>query len=144
MTLAEKKLAPDFVVNETLAAAIRERLQGGKLPCAVAFAIAEEQQVSPLLVGQTADYLPVHLNRCQLGLFGYGAEEKALLVEQLAARPIPAGLEAALQAALTAEGQLTCQDAWELADRFHVPRALFGYLADTLGVRITGCQLGAF
>jgi len=41
----------------------------GKLPCAVAFEIARELQVSPKNVGEAADKLGILVSKCQLGCF---------------------------------------------------------------------------
>ena len=59
-------------MDHRIAAAIREQAREGTLGCAAAFRIAEELDVTPLPVGQTADALGVRLTRCQLGLFDYG------------------------------------------------------------------------
>lgn len=44
-------------------------LVDGKLPCAVAFKIAEELEVSHREVGETADKLGIRIAKCQLGCF---------------------------------------------------------------------------
>jgi hypothetical protein len=57
----------------------------------------------------------------------------------------PAGkdLENEVRAALVG-GYLPCPVALRLADRLGVATEEIGYTADSLGVRITGCQLGCF
>ena len=144
MTLAEKTLPPDFVVDETLATAIRARLKEGKLPCASAFAIAREHGVTPLLVGQTADALQIHLTRCQLGLFGYPGHAKGWAAAKIAERAIPEGLEEAIRAAVDGDGNFACVKAWEIAARFGIPKMQVAYVADHMGIRFSPCQLGAF
>ncbi len=142
MSLEEKELPPDFVIEDRIANAVRANLQDGKLPCARAFRLADELDVTPILIGKTADALQVHLNRCQLGLFGY-PEDKGWQSTNVAARPVPEGLREAIAEAAE-EGELACIAAWLVADRFGVPRIQVGYLADQLDIRITQCQLGAF
>ncbi len=132
-----------FVPDERVVEAIRAGLVEGKLPCAQAFAIANRMGIPPLEVGRTADVLEVHLNRCQLGLFGY-PHKQGWVGTTLPARPLPDGLEAAIRAASGNEGRLTCAQAWEIAARFHVPKMQVGYVADRMGVRVVQCQLGAF
>ncbi len=44
-------------------------LVNGKLPCAVAFKIAEEMRVVPMSVKETADELEIKISACQLGCF---------------------------------------------------------------------------
>lgn len=46
-----------------------ERFRGLELPCAVAWAIAEEAGVDRLTVGSAAQALGIHLSACQLGCF---------------------------------------------------------------------------
>ena len=58
--------------------------------------------------------------------------------------PVPEGLGDALKAARDEGGNLACSMAWQIASQFGAPRILVGYIADTLGVRIAPCQLGAF
>ncbi len=145
MSLDEKQIPQDFTVDEQLAEAIRDHLRGGKLPCAQAFVVARQFDVSPKTVGLTADVLQIHLTRCQLGLFGYGGKKgweggKT----RFDTCEIPPGMEAAIRAAVDEEGNFACAKAWEIAAQFKKPKMYVGYLADKLGVRISPCQLGAF
>lgn len=142
--MKDKHLPADFVVDAALAAAIEARTKAGKLACAQAFAIAESAQVAPLAVGQTADALSVGLDHCQLGLFGYPGHTKGWAVSAIADHPVPEGLEAAIRAALDADGKLPCIRAWQIAAEFSIPKMLVGYIADQMGIRIVHCQLGAF
>ena len=142
--MKDKELPAGFVVDAALAAVIEARAREGKLACAQAFAIAEAAQVVPLVVGQTADALQIGLDRCQLGLYGYPGHTKAWEAAQIAERPVPEGLEAAIRSALDAEGKLSCARAWQVAAEFSVPKMLVAYVADQMGVRIVQCQLGAF
>jgi len=48
---------------------IRASLVNGKLPCAVAFKIAEELKVNPRKVGDMANRLKIKIASCQLGCF---------------------------------------------------------------------------
>ena len=144
MTLEEKPLPADLIIDDNLAQAVRVRSREGKLPCAVAFAIAAQQGVQPRLVGQTADVLQIHLSYCQLGLFGYPGEKKGW--ELAPARPLPPQdeIQAAMRAAITESGTLACAQLWELAEQFKVPKLRIGQLCDGLEIKITPCQLGAF
>ena len=144
MALEDKTLPVDFVVDPELATAIQTHLDGGNLPCAQAFVLAEAQAVAPLAVGQTADVLQIHLSRCQLGLFGYPGHTKGWEVTNLADRPVPPELPPAIQAALNDAGILTCAAAWDIAARLRVPKMLVAYVATQMGIRVRGCQLGAF
>ncbi len=48
---------------------IKSSLVDGKLPCVVAFKIAEELKVGPRAVGDTANELSIKICNCQLGCF---------------------------------------------------------------------------
>jgi hypothetical protein len=115
----------------------------GKLRCAAAFRISRELDTEPLEVGQAADALEVRLNRCQLGLFGYGpkAEGKHKIVEPAA--EVETGLAQAIRDSLS-DGKLACRAVWEIAAATRIPKMHVAAAAETLGVKISPCQLGAF
>ena len=48
---------------------IRESLVEGRLPCAIAFKIAEELNVAPPSVKDVTDKLGIKISACQLGCF---------------------------------------------------------------------------
>jgi hypothetical protein len=127
------------MMDERIAAAVRERVRGGELRCAEAFRIAEDLGVAPLAVGRAADDLDVQLTRCQLGLFGHGAQKR--ITEPLA--EVPPELAQAIQEGLIA-GRLPCAVAWAIAARFGMPKLHVANAAEGLEVRIGQCQLGAF
>ncbi len=126
-------------MNEAIQAALIE----GDLPCARAFKVAQDLGVSPLDVGLAADEAGIRLSRCQLGLFGYGpkAEGKHKIVKPM--ENVPAALEQAIREAMDDKG-ITCAAAWEVAKRLGIPKMDVSSAAETLGVKITVCQLGAF
>lgn len=61
-----------MAVDEKLAEEIKRRAADGRLPCAVAFEIAEELDVPIAVVGQAANELDIRIVNCQLGCFGNG------------------------------------------------------------------------
>ncbi len=144
MALTDKHVDATVPIDERVAAAIRCRLEDGRLPCAAAAVAAVELGVPPLEVGRTADRLPVHLTACQLGLFGYPGHAKGWAAAGVASLPVPAGLSDSLRAAQNERGEIGCARLWEEAERFAAPRLQVGWLADQLGLRIRDCQLGAF
>ena len=121
--------------------AIRQAVQEGSLPCAVAFALAAQLGVSPAAVRETADAMGVRISLCQLGLFGYQAFGSKRLSCAMASAPET--LRRALSEGADKSG-LPCAAAWALADRHGVPRLLVGSAAESLGVKIDRCQLGCF
>ena len=126
-------------MGERIAAVIKERARDGHLPCAVAFRIAADLGVEPLVVGQVANDVAVRLARCQLGLFGYG-EKKSILQPPEEVAP---ELEQAIREGLV-EGGLPCETAWAIADRLEIGKLDVANAAEKLEVRIRPCQLGAF
>ena len=131
--------------EDRIAEAIRRHLdEGGSLPCAAAFRVAKEVEVEPLAVGQAADILGVRLNRCQLGLFGYGPKTKGLHKVVKPAEEVEPGLAQAVRDALDDEGELSCRTAWDIAAALGMPRVEVAVAAETLAVKIVRCQLGMF
>ncbi len=132
------------MVERELEIAIRRHLdREGKLPCAAAFRAAEEAGVEPAEVGRAADELGIRLNRCQLGLFGYGpkAEGRHKIVSP--AEVVDPGLAQAIQDGLSG-GQLSCRKAWDIAEALGIPKIEVAAAAEALEVKIVRCQLGAF
>ncbi len=68
-------------INNIIKNEILKQNKDGKLPCLVAFKIANELRVSPAEVGETVDLLNFRLAKCQLGLFGYKPQKKSLKIE---------------------------------------------------------------
>jgi hypothetical protein len=132
------------VSKECLGEAIRRHLANdGRLPCAAAFRVAEELGLVPLAVGQEANVLEIKLSRCQLGLFGYGSKRLGQHRVLKPAAAVSPGLAQAIHDSL-AEGGLPCRTAWELAAALRVAKGDVAAAAESLGIKITRCQLGAF
>ena len=127
-----------------IAEAIQEALIEGQLPCAMAFVIAEQLGIAPLLVGQEADALGIRLSKCQLGLFGYGPKSEGRHRRVQPMQDVPCELMQAIREAATGDGKLSCAAAWRVADELRVPRQQVSDAAEGLGVRLKECQLGAF
>jgi len=126
-------------INEELKDQIIRRTKNNELPCAVAHKIAAELNVSPSEVGKTADLLEMMLVKCQLGLFGYTPEKK-IVKPEAAESP---DLTNAIQDARVA-GNLSCENAWEIARRFDVSKMKVSSVCEQLNIKIKPCQLGAF
>ncbi len=117
--------------------------EGGTISCARACALARRLGVSLAELGAAADAAGVRVVKCQLGLFGYGskAEGKSKIVR---ADPPGGSLRERLAAALAGDGGLTCASAWEVARGQRVSRLKVAGAAQSMGLRITACQLGCF
>ena len=52
-------------------------------------------------------------------------------------------LESVVKASLK-DGYLSCPIAWGIAKKSNIPKIVVGDVADSMGIRITNCQLGCF
>lgn len=134
-----KKHPPDKKVNEEVAAAVKARVKEGELPCAVAFSITEETGASPGEVGFTVDMLGIRLVKCQLGLYGYKPNKRMVKP----AESVSPDLEKAIRDALV-NGRLPCLHAWQIAEGFGLKKMEVSSACETLGIKISSCQLGGF
>jgi len=133
------KHGPDAQADPIVKDKVLKNAAKGDLPCAVAFKIATELGVSPAEIGKTVDLLDLRLSKCQLGLFGYQPAKKVVK----ARAPENPEMEGAIRNALD-DGKLTCRGAWDIADRFKVPKMAVSGACESLGLKIKPCQLGAF
>ena len=117
---------------------IKKIAKNGEVACAVAFKAAEELKLSPAEIGKTIDLLDYKIVKCQLGLFGYDPETKA--VEPKTPHQ---ELEEAIRGALVEE-KLTCSEVWSIASRLNVPKMTVSAACDALNIKLKSCQLGAF
>jgi hypothetical protein len=118
---------------------ILKRTKDEKIPCAVAFEIAEALQILPYEVGKTADLMNFKLTKCQLGLFGYQPKKKIVKPQD----SIKEDLKDAITQSLL-QGRLSCKRAWEIASRFNLGKMAVSSTCETMGIKIKDCQLGAF
>ena len=126
-------------INEEIKNQIIRRAQNNEISCEVAHKIAADLNVSPAEVGKTADLLEMMLVKCQLGLFGYTPEKK-IVRPDAAENP---DLTSAIQDARVG-GNLSCENAWEIARRFDVSKMKVSSVCEQLKIKIKPCQLGAF
>lgn len=129
----------DEVPPPELLEAVRKSARENRVSCADAFRIAKRMGFSPDRVGAALDHEEISLARCQLGLFGYGTENKILI----AAEEIDPKLKGMIMDALV-EGRLPCIAAWDIARRCRVSRMAVSGACDALKIKICRCQLGAF
>ena len=127
------------VLDETVAASIKERITDNTISCADAHAIAIKLKVSPAEIGAAIDLLEVRICRCQLGLFGYGGKKK---IPDLPG-PVNPEMESAIRSSVV-NGRIACATAWEIAKRFAVSKATVSAVCDMIKVKISACQLGSF
>jgi hypothetical protein len=114
-----------------------------KLPCAAAQLITELADTSAADVGKFLNEKKISITYCQLGLFGYGRKGKSSY--KITGRPVEVDASIIEKIkAKAANGRITCIELWNIADAEDISRAEIGNAADSLGIKIKSCQLGAF
>jgi hypothetical protein len=134
-----KKRSPELKLNPAIAEAVKQGTTDDKISCAAAFKVAGKLKVSPGEVGATIDLLEIPIIKCQLGLFGYGPQNKRVI----AAETVSPALEAAIRDALV-KGKLPCAQAWEIAVKFKIAKKGVTSACETLKITVSSCQLGTF
>lgn len=130
--------------DQEIADMLRESAEeDGRVSCATMHKIARELGVEPIEVGDAATAFDIQASQCQVGLFGHGskAEGKGRILEP--GMDVSDDLEARIRGALEG-GHLPCAAAWDIASEFKLKRLDLGNAAETLGIRISPCQLGFF
>jgi len=125
----------------TIESAVLAALRDGRLPCSFAFRIASENGWAPSQVGAEVNRLDVRISRCQLGLFGYDSFHQKGFIQSLA--NIPGDVTVSLKAA-EIDGTVSCAALWRIAEEHGLPRIAIACAVETIGLRITPCQLGCF
>ncbi len=134
-----KKHPSDRGVDQKIIEAVKESALEGTLSCTSAFNIVDEMNTTPEEVGFTLDFLEIRIEKCQLGLYGYSAKKK--IVKQV--ESISPALEGAIREALVNE-RLPCASAWEIAEKLGLNKMEVSSACETLKLKISSCQLGAF
>jgi hypothetical protein len=145
MALKDKMIPPVLKPDEFLSAEIDSLKEAdGTVSCATAIRLAEKTGVKPENIGRTLDALGVHLSLCQIGAFGYPGHAKGWAASGAVSQVVPDGLIKALEDAGGAAKRITCSEIWKIAAKFRVSRIRAGEVTDRAGLKIKGCQLGAF
>ena len=130
---------PTAKLDPKIAEAIKQKTEDGRITCSAAHKIAGELNVSPADVGVAIDLLETRLKKCQLGLFGYGAQKNAVKPAQR----VSPELQEAIKGSLV-NNRISCLSCWEIAERFGTAKIDVSAACEALQVRISSCQLGAF
>jgi hypothetical protein len=133
------KHGPSATVDPRIQQEIEKSTSDLKLPCAVAFKICKDLDVTPEEVGKTADLMNYPLVKCQLGLFGYGKRKRIVEPKE----PEDPNINIAIKDRLEAD-RLPCRSAWEIAKRFNTSKMTISGACEVMGIKIKPCQLGAF
>ncbi len=134
-----KKHSPDRKVQPEIAEALNNKASNRKISCAAANKIAEDLNVSPAEVGIATDILEIRIVKCQMGLHGYHPEKRIVKP----AETVSQNLEKAIRDSLM-EGKLTCAAAWDIAKGLGIAKMDVSSACETLKIKISSCQLGAF
>ena len=129
----------DTKLDPKIAEAIKQKTEDGRITCAAAHKIAGKLNVSPADVGVAIDLLEMRINKCQLGLFGYGAQKNAVKPAQR----VSPELEEAIKSSLV-NNRISCNSCWEIAERFGIAKIDVSAACEALELKIGPCQLGAF
>ena len=134
-----EKHGTDTQMDPAVKQEVVDKSKNNEIACAVAFQIAEGLKATPADVGKGIDLQDIRLVKCQLGLFGYSPVKKAVKPKS----PQSPDLEEAIRVALV-EKKLSCRAAWDIAQRFDVPKMAVSAACEALEIKIKPCQLGAF
>jgi hypothetical protein len=134
---AEKR--GDAELNEMIAAKIKDKICENTISCAEAHIIAVKLNVDPADVGTAIDLLEVRIIKCQLGLFGYGKQKNIPALSD----KINPEIESAVKSSLVND-MLACSAAWKISKRFNVSKPTVAAVCETMKIKISPCQLGAF
>ena len=134
-----KKHTAERSVKPEITEAVKKKAKDGVISCAAAHTIAVDLGMPPGEVGVGIDLLELRIVKCQLGLYGYQPDKKAVKP----AESVSDALEGAIRESL-AEGRLTCTAAWEIAKRLGVARMDVSSACEAMKIKIVSCQLGAF
>ena len=126
-------------LDERIAAKLKEKISQDRISCAEAHGIAAELNVAPAEVGTAIDLLEARIIKCQLGLFGHGREKN---IPTLSEKVNPE-IEQAVKSALV-NNRISCATSWEIASRFNISRPMMAAVCESMKVKVSPCQLGAF
>ena len=126
-------------VDASIAAALEQKADGGRVTCAAAEEIAVNLSAALPEVGKNIDLLEYRITECQLGLFGYEPHGKVVEPAESVSDELRAELER-----FAGSGEISCASAWGVADRLGLQRMAVAAACELQGIKIRRCQLGAF
>ncbi len=134
-----KKHSPDRKVKPEIVDVLKNQISDGKITCAAAHQISRDLNETPSEVGFTMDVLEARIAICQMGLFGYQPKKKIVKP----AVEVSSILEDAIKGQLE-NGRLSCKAAWKTAENLDMKKMEIASACETLKIKISPCQLGAF
>ena len=137
-SLSEKhssNLHPDPIIEKE----IKKRAANQEIACALGIEIAKDLDMTPMVVGRTADLMNISVVKCQLGLFGYKPEKKIVKAEDTSNRSLKDAIIGSAE-----NNRLSCEKAWQIAGQFSISKLKVSNVSQANGIKIKSCQLGAF
>lgn len=111
----------------------------GTITCSKVHKVARSIGIDPKEVGIQVDLMELRLKECSLGLFGYDPDGKNFDDTMEVSEPLSLEIKK-----IAPSGRTTCIQCWELASRVKMRRSVIGSACEKMGIKIKGCQLGAF
>jgi len=129
----------DKIIDPDICSQIEKSARDGIISCSSVHKVARELELSPGEVGIQVDLMELRLKECCLGLFGYEPSGKnfdeSIEVSQVLKDEL---------GKISTNGRTTCIQCWNLARDLKIKHIDIGSSCEKLGMKIKGCQLGAF
>ena len=127
--------------EEGLKGALDAAAREGRISCATALATAFRCGITPAEAGTLLDEMGVRIERCQLGLFGYGpGKQKRIQMPDHISHDVASWITSCAEA----KGHTTCAEIFSQAKADGLSRTLLAGACEKMELKIRACQLGAF
>ena len=133
-----KKHSADKKIRSDVKEAVQAKIKDGSILCSEAFRVKDQLEAEPSEIGFTIDMLEVRIKGCQLGLFGHKGGKTLKGMNEISVE-LKSEIESIMQ-----DKRILCRDAWEIADRLNMKKLSVSSACEHMGIKIKGCQLGAF
>ncbi len=125
--------------DPSVAAALKQIADDGRVTCTAAHEVAHELGASPAEVGTTADLLEFRVIECQMGLFGYSPEKRTVRPAAEVSDELRRRIEESV-----VEGRITCAACWKIARDLDTQKMGVSAACEAMGLKVKNCQIGAF
>jgi len=125
--------------DPAVAAALSERARDSRLTCTAAHEVATTFKIAPCEIGKTMDLLEYRISECQLGLFSHAPEKGTIKPAESVSEELRVRLERG-----AVDGRIDCASCWKIARELAIGKLTVSCACERMGLKIKGCQLGAF
>jgi len=140
---SKKDAHKDIIIDTHAKDLLQEKTKNGIMACATAFDCTKKLNQTRQKTGIYLDILEIRLEKCQIGLFGHGGEKekgkKFLKLTDTEKKEIKSILDDNMK-----NDFITCSEIWALAEKTGTKRMKISTCCEESGIKIKGCQLGAF